>query len=76
MTIEAWTVIGVGLTLAALHIGLFRWLHGDMAGMREDIQKLGERLGAVEKEQACVAGLLEGLGLSGRATPTSQPGSS
>ena len=74
MTIDAWTVIGTGLTLAALNIGLFRWLHGDMAGMKEDIRKLGERLGAAEKEQARTSRLLEGLGFTGRATPTAQPG--
>lgn len=67
MTLEAWTVIGVGLILGALNIGLFKWLHGDL-------KQLGERMIAVEKEQARVAGLLEGLGLTGRATPTAQSG--
>ena len=74
MTIEAWTVIGTGLTLAALNIGLFKWLHGDMTAMKEDIGKLGERLGAVEKAQARTSALLEGLGFTGRATPIAQPG--
>ena len=74
MTVNAWTVIGTGIALAALNIGLFRWLHGDMAGMKEDIKKLGARLSAVEKEQARTCGLLEGLGFTGRATPTAQPG--
>ena len=62
MSIEAWTIIGTGITLAALQIALFRWL-------RVDIRHLETRMIAVEKEQARVAGLLEGLGLIGRATP-------
>ena len=74
MTLEAWTVIGVGLTFAAPKFGLFNWLHGDMTAMKEDIGKLGERLGAVEKAQARVAGRLEGPGLTGRAAPALQTG--
>ena len=67
MTVEAWTIIGTAIALAALNIGLFRWLHGDM-------KQLNERMLAIDKEQARTSGLLEGLGLTGRATPTTQPG--
>ena len=84
MTIEAWTVIGTGIALAALNVGLFQWLRTDVAGVKDrlgtlesdmkgELAKLSERLGAVEKEQARSSGLLEGLGLIGRATPTIQP---
>ena len=45
-----------------LQIALFRWL-------RVDIRHLEMRMIAVEKEQARAAGLLEGLGLTGRAAP-------
>ena len=63
MGVDAWTIIGTGVALAALQIALFRWL-------RVDIRHLETRMIAVEKEQARAAGLLEGLGLIGRATPT------
>ena len=62
MSVEAWTIIGTGVALAALQIALFRWL-------RVDIRHIETRMIAVEKEQARTAGLLEGLGLVGRAAP-------
>ena len=74
VTIEAWTIIGTGLTLAALNIALFKWLHGDLADMKKEIKQLGERLLSVEKEQARTSGLLEGLGLTGRMAPAVEPG--
>ena len=47
MAAESWILIGAALTLAALNIGLFSWLRGDMkAGLRQ----LDERLGAVERD--------------------------
>ena len=81
MTVEAWTIIGTGIALATLNVGLFQWLRMDVAGvkdrlgtlerdMKSELGKLGERLRAVEKEQAHTSGLLEGLDLTGRATPT------
>ena len=78
MTVGAWTFVGAVLTLAALNIGLFSWLRGDMkaleADMKDGLRLLGDRLLAVEKEQARTSGLLEGLGLAGRATPTTDSG--
>ena len=64
------SVIGVGITLAALIVGLIAWLHADM---KHGQTRLEDRLLAVEKEQARTSGLLEGLGFTGRATPDSQP---
>lgn len=71
MTADTWTIIGTGVALAVLITVLFAWLRSDM---KEGLRMLEERLRAVEHEQARIAGLLEGLGLTGRATPASQPG--
>ena len=77
MTHDTWTVIGVGLALAALNLGLFAWLR---AAMRDGFRPLdGEsgtldkRLRAVEREQARLYGLLKGLALVGRL-PSPAPG--
>lgn len=70
MTLDAWTIIGTGVALAVLITYLSTWLRSDM---KEGHRTLEERLRAVEREQARVAGLLEGPGLTGRATPTTQP---
>ena len=89
MTVEAWTLVGDVLTLAALNIGLFSWLRGDMkaleadmndglrtleAGIKSELRQIGDRLLAVEKEQARTSVWLEGLGLAGRATPATDSG--
>jgi hypothetical protein len=71
MTADAWTIIATGVALAVLITYLFAWLRSDM---KEGHRALEERLRAVEHEQARVAGLLEGLGLTGRATPPSGSG--
>ena len=67
MSPGAWTVIGTGAALAALNLGLIAWLRVDM---KHDLTRLEDRLLAVEKEQARMSGLLEGLGFTGRTTPT------
>ena len=67
------SVIGVGITLAALIIGLIAWVRSDVKELKAGQNRLENRLVAVEKEQARTSGLLEGLGLTGRATPDSQP---
>ena len=54
------SVIGVGVVLA----GLILTVTG----------RLNARLTAVEKETARLAGLLEGLGLTGRTTPRASGG--
>ena len=82
------SVIGVGIALAALIIGLIAWVRSDVRRLETDLRagqtrletdlrdgqsRIETRLLAVEKEQARTSGLLEGLGLTGRATPDSQP---
>lgn len=71
------SVIGVGITLAALIAGLIAWVRSDVRRLDTDFRtgqtRLETRLLAIEKEQARTSGLLEGLGLTGRATPDSQP---
>lgn len=64
------SVIGVGITLAALIVGLIAWLRADV---KHGQTRLEDRLLAVEKEQARTSGLLEGLGPTGRATPDPKP---
>ena len=54
-------IIGVGTTVGVGLATLILTTSG----------RLGIRLTAVEKETARLSGLLEGLGLTGRATPTS-----
>ena len=71
MSPEALTIIGTGIALAALDVGLIAWLHSDM---KQGYSRVEDRLLAVEKEQARTSGLLEGLGLTGRATPESAAG--
>jgi len=66
MSSEAWTIIGTGVALAALNLGLIAWLRSDM---KRGHIGLEDRILAVEKEQARTSGLLEGLGLTGRASP-------
>ena len=67
MSPELIAIIAAAVALAGLNLGLFTWLkHG--------LTRLEDRMLAVEKEQARTSGLLEGLGLTGRATPTPPSG--
>jgi uncharacterized membrane-anchored protein YhcB (DUF1043 family) len=70
-------VIGVGITLAALIVGLIARVRSDVRRLetylRDGQTRIETRLLAVEKEQARTSGLLKGLGLTGRTTPHSQP---
>ena len=74
MNVETLTIIG---TLAVLNIALFAWLRSDVRSnvrdLKEGQSRLEDRLLAVEKEQARTSGLLEGLGLTGRAKPEPAP---
>ena len=54
-------LVGIGLAGLILHLG-------------KRIDRLDVRLLAVENEQARTSGLLEGLGLTGRAEPSSGHG--
>lgn len=67
MSAELIAIIAAAVALAGLNLGLFTWLkHG--------LTRLGDRMLAVENEQARTSGLLEGLGLTGRATPAPPSG--
>ena len=67
MSPELIAIIAAAVGLAGLNLGLFTWLkHG--------LTRLEDRMLAVEKEQARTSGLLEGLGFTGRATPTPPAG--
>ena len=78
MSAETWTIIAAAVAIAGLLVGLIAWLRGDMkdrfARLETGQQRLEDRLVAVEKEQARTAGLLEGLGFTGRAEPAAGPG--
>ena len=65
MTPDTLTIVGTGIALAALNVGLFSWL-------KSSVNRIEGRLLAVEKQQAHTTGLLEGLGLTGRATPAQE----
>ena len=66
-----WTIIGTGIALAGLQLGMFVWLRSDMKDLAKGLDKLGDRMVAVETEQARTGGLIEGLRLSGQITPAS-----
>ena len=70
MSAEAFTIVATGIALAALNVGLIAWLRSDLADVKRGQTRLEDRLGAVEREQTRAAGLLEGLGLAGRAEPS------
>ena len=58
------------IVLVGVVAGLFVWLRTDIMRLEDKMDKgfksLDDRLRSVESEQARVAGLLEGLGLSGK----------
>lgn len=60
-------IIGTIITVVA---GLFLWLRTDIKRLEDKMDKgfqsVDDRLRKVETEQARMAGLLEGLGLSGK----------
>ena len=60
------SVIAVG---AALGIGLGRMIHNLRRDFDARINGLDSRMRTVEASLARLSGLLEGLGLTGRATP-------
>ena len=74
MSPEALTIIGTGIAIIVVNIGLFAWVRSDVADLKRGQTRLEERLVSVEKEQARTSGLLEGLGLTGRADPTPSAG--
>ncbi len=60
-------IIGTNITVVA---GIFFWLRADIKRLEDKVdtgfQGVDDRLRQVETEQARMAGLLEGLGLSGK----------
>ena len=67
MSPELVAIVAAAVALAGLNLGLStRLKHG--------LTRLEDRMLAVEKEQARTSGLLEGLGLTGRATPAPPSG--
>lgn len=54
-----WTVIGTGIALAGLLIGLIAWLRSDMKDLGKELGSLGNRVVAIEAEQARFVGSLE-----------------
>ena len=58
------------IVLVGVVAGLFVWLRNDIMRLEDKMDKgfksLDDRLRTVASEQARVAGLLEGLGLSGK----------
>ena len=57
-----WTVIATGIALAGLFVGLFAWLRSDIKDLTKGLDKLSDRMVAVETAQARSAGLMERLG--------------
>ena len=77
---EMITIIAVGVGLAGLILNGQKNIREDMKSLREDIkglearlEKLDARIGVLERQQAKLEGLLEGLreAISGRA-PTNR----
>ena len=68
MGIEAWSTIGVGVTLAVLIISLFLMLRTDIAKLNAALEDQGKQITALRERMAHLEGLLEGLreAISGR----------
>lgn len=68
MGIEAWSTVGVGVTLAVLIISLFIMLRTDIAKLNAALKDQGKQIAALRERMAHLAGLLEGLreAVSGR----------
>ena len=58
MTVDTWTIIGTGITIALLFTGLIAWPRSDMkeglraldADIKRELRHLSERLLAVERD--------------------------
>ena len=66
-------IVSIIGTIVTVVTGLIVWLRNDIKRledkMDEGFKSVDDRLRKVENEQARVAGLLEGLGLSGKLAP-------
>ena len=70
-------VVVIG-TIITVVVGLFLWLRADIKRLEDKLEgkidrgfrAVDDRLRKVEMEQARMAGLLEGLGLSGKVPAT------
>ena len=61
ITPDTFTVIGTGITLAALNIGLFARLRSDLQGLRHEAHQHGHQIGSLRERMANLEGLLERL---------------
>ena len=70
---EMITIVAVGIGLAGLILNGQKNIRGDIKGLEARLEKLDARMGTMERQQAKLEGLLEGLreAISGRA-PTNR----
>ena len=61
MSAELMAIFGTGIALAGLIIVSNRGLRGAIAGLREDLKQISDRVARIEHSQAHLEGFLEGL---------------
>ena len=68
MSPGAYTIIGTGLSLAALNVRLLAWIRGDIHRQSDRLDKLRDGMYELRERMARLEGLLEGLreAISGR----------
>ena len=61
MSAELMAIFGTGIALAGLIIVSNRGLRFEIAGLREDLKQISDRVARIEHSQAHLEGFLEGL---------------
>ena len=61
MSAELMAIFGTGIALAGFIIVSNRGLRGAIAGLREDLKQISDRVARIEHSQAHLEGFLEGL---------------